>query len=241
MIEHHEAVAPVAVRALADEFVARAHREVHQRVVEVDIERLVILDRLFHELDRALLVFQIAGLLRLHGELLGLDRLAAAVLRALVHVRETVALRHVMRILEPHAFVIGAQRTVPFVEPVVGREASVLGADVPFALDAGLVARFGQNVGDRAFPAHDAAGIAAERDRVIAGPDRIAARHESRTCRRALRLDDIMRELHAFLGECIHPLRIRAAENAAAVAAGLAHAEIVDMKEQDIGFFRRHL
>jgi hypothetical protein len=38
-------------------------------------------------------------------------------------------------------------------------------------------------------------------------------------------------ELHAFLGELIHAPRIGAAQDAAAVAAQFAHAQIIDMKE----------
>ena len=236
MVEHQEAVAPVAVVALADEFVARAHREVHQRVIEVAVERLVVLDRLLHELEGALLVFEVAGLLGFHGELLVQQRSAALALEAFVHVGKAVALRHVMRIRRPHAFVVGAQRAVPFVEAVVGREAAVFGADVPLAVDRRGIAGFRQDRCDGALPGDDAAAVAAERDGVVAGPDREASGHQRRTGRRALRLDDIMGELGAFLGEGVHAHGIGAAQLAAAVAAQFSHAEVVDVEEQNVWF-----
>ncbi len=45
-----------------------------------------------------------------------------------------------------------------------------------------------------------------------------------------------MRQLDALLGEFVHALGIGAAQNAAAVAAELAHAEVVDVEKQDVGF-----
>jgi hypothetical protein len=55
-----------------------------------------------------------------------------------------------------------------------------------------------------------------------------------------LRLDDIVGQLGAFLGELIHALRISAAQDAAAIAAQFAHAQIIDMKEQDVWSLGRH-
>jgi hypothetical protein len=40
-----------------------------------------------------------------------------------------------------------------------------------------------------------------------------------------------MREFRAFFRECVYSTSIRAAQNAAAIAAEFAHAKIVDMKE----------
>src|SRR5581483_10675644 len=105
----------------------------------------------------------------LDRELLRLDRLAGPALRALVHVRVAVAFRDILRIIEPHAFVVGAQRPIPFVETVVGRPAPVLGADVPFALDRAGIARLSQDRSNGLLPAHDTAGIAAKRDGMVAG------------------------------------------------------------------------
>jgi hypothetical protein len=45
-----------------------------------------------------------------------------------------------------------------------------------------------------------------------------------------------MRQLDALLGESVHALGVSAAQNAAAVTAELAHAEVVDVKKQDIWF-----
>ena len=236
VVQHQQAVAPFAVVALADEFVARAHREVHQRVVEVAVERLVRLDRLLHELERALLVLEVAGLLGFHGELLVQQRPGALALLALVHVREAVALRHVMRIGQPHAFVVGAQRAVPFVKTVIGREAAVFGADVPLAVDRGRVTGFRQDGADGALPRDDAAAVAAERDGVVAGADRETSGHQRRAGRRALRLDDVVRQLRAFLCEIVHAPGIGAAQDAAAVATQFSHAEVVDVEKQNVWF-----
>ena len=61
------------------------------------------------------------------------QRAHAHTLATLVHVRVPIALRHVVRIFEPHALVVSAERAVPLVETVVGRPATILGADMPLA------------------------------------------------------------------------------------------------------------
>jgi hypothetical protein len=40
MVEHQQAITPISVGTLPHEFVARDHREVHQRVVEIEKKRL---------------------------------------------------------------------------------------------------------------------------------------------------------------------------------------------------------
>ena len=50
--------------------------------------------------------------------------------------------------------------------------------------------------------------IAAERDGMIAGPDRKASRHQRRTGRRALRFDHIVRQLRALFREGVHALGV---------------------------------
>ena len=45
-----------------------------------------------------------------------------------------------------------------------------------------------------------------------------------------------MRQLDALLGERVHALGVGAAQDAAAVAAEFAHAEVVDVEEQNVGF-----
>src|SRR4029078_270300 len=117
------------------------------------------------------------------------------------------------------------QGPVPFVKTVIGRKATVFGADVPLAVDRGGVAGFRQDRADGSLPLDDAAAIAAERDGVVARTDRETSGHQCRPGRRALRLDDIMRQLDALLGETVHALGIGAAKDAAAVAAEFAHTE----------------
>src|SRR4051812_22923725 len=129
-----------------------------------------------------------------------------------------------MRIGQPHAFVIGAQWSVPFVETVVGRETAVLGADMPFAVDRGGVAGFRQDRADGALPGNEAAAVAAERDGVVSRADRETSGHQRRAGRRTLRLDDVMRQLDALLSKRVHALGVGAAQNAAAVATEFAHA-----------------
>src|SRR5258705_13962656 len=53
VVEHQQAVAPVAVGAGAFEFVARDHRKVHQRMIEVEKERLVRSSAAPHEVQPA--------------------------------------------------------------------------------------------------------------------------------------------------------------------------------------------
>src|SRR5262249_43148249 len=89
-------------------------------------------------------------------------------------------------------------------------------------------------------PPHNAARVAAQCNRVIAGADRVASGHQGRTGWRALRLDDVVRQLDTLGGELIRALGVRSSEDPAAVAAQLAHAEVIDMKEEDVWFLRGH-
>src|SRR4029078_9326999 len=98
----------------------------------------------------------------------------------------------------------------------------------PLAVDRGGITGFRQDRSDGALPLDDAAAIAAERDGVVARTGRGAAGHQRRAGRRALRLDDVVRQLDALLGEIVHTLGIGAAQNAAALAAEITHAEGVD-------------
>jgi hypothetical protein len=45
-----------------------------------------------------------------------------------------------------------------------------------------------------------------------------------------------MRQLDALLGEGVHALGVGTAQDAAAVAAELAHAEVIDVKKQNVRF-----
>ena len=240
VVEHQQAIAPLAVGAFACEFIAGDHREVHQRVVEIEEKRLARRHAALHEIETALLIFEIAGLFHFHGELLREDRLYAFALAALVHVRIAVALRNVMGVFEPHAFVVGAQRAVPLVKAVIRRPSPVLRPDVPLPQTTRHVSGRGQNFGDGFFPPHDAAGVAAQCNRMVAGANRVAAGHQGRTGGRALRFDDVVRQLDPLGGELVRAPGVGSSEDPAAVATQLAHAEVIDMKEEDVWSFRRH-
>src|SRR6516165_9694696 len=240
VVEHQQAIAPLAVVAFAREFVARGHGEVHQRVIEIEEKRLARGYAALHEIETPLLIFEVAGLFHFHGELLRQDRLYALALAALVHVRIAVALRNVMGVFEPHAFVVGAQRSVPLVKAVIRRPAPVLRPDVPLPQTARHVSGRGQNFGDGLLPPHDTAGVAAQYNRMVAGADRIPPGHQGRTGWRALRFDDVVCQLDTLGGELVRALGVSSPEDAAAVATQLAHAEVIDMEEEDVWFFRRH-
>jgi hypothetical protein len=49
-----------------------------------------------------------------------------------------------------------------------------------------------------------------------------------------------MRQLDTLGGELIRALGVRPPEDPAAVATQLAHAEVIDMKEEDVWFLRGH-
>src|SRR5262249_30066476 len=120
------------------------------------------------------------------------------------------------------------------------RPAPGLRPDVPLPQTARNVSGRGQNFGDGFLPPHYAAGVAAQCNGVIAGADRIPPGHQSRTGWRALRFDDIVRQLDALSGELARALGIRSSEDPAAIATQLAHAEVIDMKEENVRSFRRH-
>ncbi len=240
VIEHQQAIAPLAVGAFAGEFVARKHGEVQQRVVEIEEKRLARRYAAFHEIETPFLIFEIAGLFHFHGELLREDRLYAFALAALVHVRIAVALGNVMGVFEPHAFVVGAQRAVPLVKAVIRRPAAVLRPDVPLPQTARRVSGCGQNFGDGLLPPHNAPRVAAQCNRMVAGADRIPPGHQGRTGWCALRFDDVMRQLDTLGGELVRALGVGSPEDPAAVATQLAHAEVIDMKEEDVWFLRGH-
>ena len=138
------------------------------------------------------------------------------------------------------AFVVGTKRAVPFVEAVIRRPAAVFRPDVPLAQAARNVSGRGQGFGDGFLPSHDAARVAAQSYGVVARADRIASGHQGRTSRRALRLDDVVRQLDTLGSEFIGALAIGSSEDPAAVATQLAHAEIIDVEEEDVWSLRRH-
>src|SRR5260370_313135 len=188
----------------------------------------------------AALKYETQGLLHSHGDFLRPDRLYPFALAARVHVRIAVALRNVMGVFEPHAFVVGAQRAVPLVKAVIRRPAPVLRPDVPLPQTRRHVSGCGQNFGDGLLPPHDATRVATQCNRMVAGADRIPPGHQGRTGWCALRFDDVMRQLDTLGGELVRALGVGSPEDPAAVATQLAHAEVIDMKEEDVWFLRGH-
>ena len=65
-----------------------------------------------------------------------------------------------MRVIKPHALIVGAQRAIPFVKSVVGRPASVFCTDVPLAEARGNISGLRENFGNGLLPLDEAAGIA---------------------------------------------------------------------------------
>src|SRR5262249_62219979 len=123
------------------------------------------------------LILEAARLFHFHSELLRNDRLHTFALATLVHVGVAIALGNVVRVFEPHAFVVGAQRAIPLVKAVVRRPAPVFGSDMPLAETGGDVSGISQDLSDSLLPSHNAASVAAQRDCVIARADRGAPRH----------------------------------------------------------------
>src|SRR6202030_1586609 len=102
------------------------------------------------------------------------------------------------------------------------------------------VPSLGQDFSDGYLPSHNTARVPAQCNRVIAGADRVASGHQGRTGGRALRLDDIVRQLDTLGGELVRALGVRSPEDPAAVATQLAHAQVIDMEEKDVWFLRGH-
>ena len=110
-------------------------------------------------------------------------------------------------------------------------------AEMPLAPHARGVALRRQQLRDGDLPLRQPFRHAADRDFVGSRPDGEAARHERGTGGRALRLDVEIEQAHAFAGELVDARRGRAAQNAAAVDAQLAIAEVVREHEDDVGRF----
>src|SRR5262249_17521253 len=98
--------------------------------------------------------------------------------RALIHVRVTIAVSVIPRIIWPQAFVVGTSWTVPFVETMVGWPAAVFRSDVPFAKPGSSVSRLGDNISHGAFPRDQAAIVATQCDGVISRTNGVATGHE---------------------------------------------------------------
>ena len=143
---------------------------------------------------------------------------------------------HAVRLVQrrPHRLVVGARDAVPLVEALMGGEALLGAAEMPLAPHARGVALRRQQLRDGDLPLRQPVRGAADRDFVGPGPDREAARHQRRARRRALRLDVEVEQPHAFAGELVDARRGRAAQDAAAIDAQLAIAEVVREHENDI-------
>ena len=237
-IELEQTVGPIAVSARALVLVARMDRQVHQRIVVVDEERLVSLGVAFEEVERPSVHLDIDIDLEITVEDTQLfDRFA---LLALIHVLDGVALGVVPRVVGPQGRIPRERRAVPLVEAVIGRPTPVALADVPLAHAQRGVAGLREEVAHRLLPGNEATGHTRRRGLGVARANRIAARHERRAGRAALRLRGVVHHLEAVSGELIDPLGIRAAQDATAVTPKLAVAQVVDVEDQDIGSTRSH-
>ncbi len=119
-VELNQAVGPVALAACALELLARDHRHVHQRMVEVDKERAVGLDCATHELRRPPQELEVAVSAHIEREQLCLGDIGLAP-RDLDHPRHRVAPGVIERIGRPQRLVVGSRRPVPLGKPLVGR------------------------------------------------------------------------------------------------------------------------
>src|SRR6185369_12680744 len=99
-------------------------------------------------------------------------------------------------------------------------------AEVPLAEDRRRVAARGEELRERLLPGDDALRQP-RRDRLQrAGADRMAPGHERRARRHAVALDVEVEEAQPLRRERVEARRRRAAQEAAAVAAELAPAEV---------------
>ncbi len=122
----------------------------------------------------------------------------------------------------------------PLVIAHVGRQPALDVAEVIFAIERGGVTGVGEELGDRVFPWRQTSeALAGPRDGVGPRTDRVAPCVDRRPRRRALRLNVIIIELNALVGQLIDAWRRRGA----AVHAKASPADVVDQKEHDVGFF----
>ena len=241
VIQLGKAVGPVAVAGHALELGARNRRDVQQRVVEVQVERPALADaRSRNAIARRLYSTSMSRRRSIVSGSSSSCRTPASRVPSCMYDRRSRS-GPVPGVVVPPALVVRARRAVPLVESVVGRPPPVLRPEMPLPQTRGGVSRVREHVGNRPFPCDQPLAAAVSRDGVRPGPDRVAPRHQRRARRRALRLGDVVPQLEALAREVVGPFRLRTADDPAAVAPELAHAEVVDVEEEDVGALRGQL
>src|SRR6185437_11359463 len=233
-VELEQAVGPVTLPRLSLELRARDRWHVHQRMIEIKVERLSRLDAAFHERLGSGKKFAVDVAADIEVELLHGPRLSIS-LAGFEHVADAVTPGVVPGIGWPERLIPCTRRAVPLIKTAVCRPAPRRLADMPLADAGGGISAGRKNVAHGPLPGHEPTFLAGQSDGVIAGANGIAASHQRRARRRALRLGGEIEQLHSLGCECIDALRVGAPEDATPVAAEFAVAEIVDEEVDDVG------
>jgi hypothetical protein len=177
-VELQQAVGPIPLSGLALELLARDHRHVHHRVVEVHVERRLDADRVANERRRPSQELRVTIPPHIEGQLLELGDVGLPAVD-LDHPRDRIALGVIERIVRPQRLVVGPRRSVPLGEPLIGRPSSRSLANMPLAVHRALIASVREEIPDRLLPRHQPPSLGRpDRHAVSARPDRVASGHQ---------------------------------------------------------------
>jgi hypothetical protein len=141
----------------------------------------------------------------------------------------------------PQDLIGGPGRPHRLVEAKVDRAALVgVAAQVPLAPHPGRIPDIGQGLGDGDLPAGQPVGAAGERYRVGARADGMPPGEQGRAAGGALGLDVEVQQPHTLASQGVDAWGRCAAQDAAAVAANLAPAEVVPEEDHDVRLLRAH-
>ena len=213
----------------------RDGRIVRLGVGHVQEEGLLAFHLTAHEVDRALRDFVIDERALLEAVVHHLSR--GGTLLAFVDVGPLNAAFRVAVEHFPGRLVARVRDAIPLVEALVRGEPALGVAEMPLAEHARGVSGIGQHLSHGDLPLDEAVNTSTERDRTIAGTDRVAAGHDRGPRRRALRLNIKVGQAQALRGESVDPGRRCSADDPPAVEAGLAPAEVVHEDQDDVGLF----
>ena len=239
-------VGEISALRLAREFGVGDRRDVYLGVGQIHVERLALLLRPGHEVDRPrgdLAIEPCAEVSVVGGDDLGLVALLPRVDRlrrewdlglASIGRGGHGALREI-RLHRPHDFVGGSRAPDSLVEAEVHRAAAIrIAAEVPLPPHPRGVPGVRQRLRARHFPAREAVRSAGDRNRLGAATDRMTPGQQRRTARRALRLDVEVQEPQTLGGEPVDPRGRRTAEDPAAIATDLTPSEVVPEEDDDV-------